>query len=276
MTSIFACLVLVGAAPPPFANPRPRYRSAAMRLALPLAASALFACCSAPRFAASRAVDYEIPVVSVQRLACETRNGGITVVGDPTAQVVRLHAEFTARAGSQDDANALLNQLDVKIDVNDGFMDAKEIGPDGGWTTSTSCSFTITLPVSTPVSLVSHNGDVRVTGTQGDVRAESHNGEVTADTAAASVAAVTHNGNVHLSLRGELREATVESHNGEVVVECDAPARAAVDLATHNGSIRCPDGMRDATSGKGWLKGRLGDGKGTLLVKTHNGDIVLR
>lgn len=240
---------------------------------LPLA---LVAACSFQRFAASKVVDYALPVAGVQRLSCQSHNGGITVIGDAAATEIVVHAEITARAGSQVEADALLHQLDVRRDVADGGLTVTGTGPQTGWTESSVFTFTITLPPQTALDLLSHNGELRLQGTAGDVRVETHNGGITGDTAGSRLVAVTHNGNVRLTLRCAAREATIETHNGEVEVELAATQDARLEAATHNGRIRCDPPLEDATRGRNRLVGRLGDGKGSLRITTHNGDVVLR
>jgi hypothetical protein len=236
---------------------------------------ALVAACSFQRFSASKVVDYGLPTGDVQRLLCQSHNGDITVIGDAAATEITVHAEITARAGSQAEADALLHQLDVRRDVADGSLTVAGNGPQTGWTESSVFAFTITLPPATALELLSHNGELRLQGTAGDVQAETHNGGITGDVAGSRLTAVTHNGDVRLALRGAPREAGVETHNGEVVIDLAATPGLRIEAATHNGRI-CDLPLQETTRKDNRLSGRLGDGKGTLRVTTHNGDVVLR
>lgn len=243
---------------------------------LPALSLLLLTACSYPSFVASKTVEYEVPADGVQRLACTTHNGAITVTGDAAAKPIRLRAEITARATSQAEADALLHQLDVRRDLVDGALQVGGQGPQTGWTTQSSFAFTFAVPPSVRVALESHNGALRVTGMQDEVSAVTHNGEVVVDAAAPVVATSSHNGDVRLTLRGELREATVETHNGEVAVEMAAAGNAKVTVETHNGTIHVPANLRDAVHERGLLQGRFGEGKGNLRITTHNGDVRLR
>ncbi len=237
---------------------------------------ALVAACSFQSFSASKTVDYMLPAADVQRLACQSHNGAITVQGDAAATEIALHAEITARAPSQVEADALLHQLDVQRDVVAGCLTVAGKGPQTGWTASSVFAFTITVPPHVAVELQSHNGDLQLRGTTGDAQLESHNGEITGDVAGSHVTAVSHNGGVRLLFGGATREASIETHNGEVVVDLAPGQGLQVEAATHNGSVRCDLPLENATRKQNQLAGRLGDGKGLLRITTHNGDVVLR
>lgn len=243
-------------------------------LALVLAAAT--AACSYPRFSATKTVDYSLPIAGVQRLGCSTHNGGITVIGDAAATEILLHAEITARAGSQADADALLHLLDVRRDVEGGVLTVLGTGPRSDWTTASVFSFTITVPPRTTVALESHNGELRLQGLDADVQVETHNGGIHGDVGGERLTATTHNGEVRLTLRGQPREANVETHNGEVTIDLPQPADLRIDADTHNGQVHCDRPLDGASKARNRLAGRLGAGSGALRVSTHNGDIVLR
>jgi len=236
----------------------------------------LVAACSFQRFSATKVVDYALPNTGIEQLVCRSHNGGITVIGDATATEIRVRAEITALASSQAEADALLHQLDVQRDTVDGQMKVAGIGPGSTWTQSSMFTFTITLPPRTTLDLRGHNGDLRLQGTAGDVQAETHNGRILGAAAGARVTAITHNGGVELDLRGGGREVGIETHNGQVVVTLDADHGARVEASTHNGQIRCELPLQDVERERRHLTGRLGDGKGTLRITTHNGDVVLK
>lgn len=234
------------------------------------------AACSYPRFAATKTVDYNLPTAGVQRLVCRSHNGGITVVGDAAATEIRLHAEITARAGSQTDADDLLHQLDVARDIADGVLTVAGTGPKTNWASVCVFAFTITVPPRTALELQSHNGELRLQGIDAEVAIETHNGGISGDVGGTKVEAMTHNGDVRLTLRGQPGAASIETHNGEVAVQLDAASNVRIDADTHNGRVRCDLPLQDATRERNRLSGRLGDGKGSLRITTHNGDVELR
>jgi hypothetical protein len=253
-------------------------------------AFALASACSFERFHAAKTVDYALPLAGVQRLACQTHNGGITVIGDATATEIALHAEITASAPSQVEADTLLNQLDVVRDVADGGLTVHGNGPDSDWRTSSVFSFTITLPPQAALELQSHNGALRIRGATGAVSAETHNGEITAEVGAGDLNAVTHNGDVRLTFRGGgLRQAVAESHNGEITIDLGPDQDLRLEAETHNGRVRNEMLLQDprwrgSTRSDGrhaqrednHVTGQIGAGTGSLRVTTHNGDITLK
>ncbi|HEX6813976.1 MAG TPA: DUF4097 family beta strand repeat-containing protein, partial [Planctomycetota bacterium] len=118
------------------------------------------------------------------------------------------------------------------------------------------------------------NGDLSVRGARGNVRLDTHNGSIDATVESAELATSTHNGNIRLALAGSgPHSSKVTSHNGSVRVRMPEGAGAMLDASTHNGRVAWAGQVVDATYERGKLRGRIGDGKGSLRVSTHNGDI---
>lgn len=155
--------------------------------------------------------------------------------------------------------------------------------------------FTIRVPKNTRLDLCTINdGDIVVSGTQGDFSIHSINGRITMDDVAGSGEAITINGRVTATFSTAPRSASVfKTINGDVVLEM--PERLAADLRmkTFNGglytdfevepvsqpmnvSMRREKGKYVYRSG-GFTSVRAGGGGPELTLQTLNGDVrVLR
>jgi DUF4097 and DUF4098 domain-containing protein YvlB len=155
--------------------------------------------------------------------------------------------------------------------------------------------FTIRVPKNTRLDLCTINdGNIVVTGTQGDFSIHSINGRITMDNVAGSGEATTINGRVTATFATAPRSASVfKTLNGDVVLEM--PERLAADLRmkTRNGglftdfeveplqqpiniSMRRENG-RYVYRSSGFTSVRAGGGGPELTLETMNGDVrVLR
>jgi len=259
---------------------------AAMRaLTLP---ALLFAGCAYPTFVSSKVIELSIPAADLTTVSCVSHNGNVTVTGDPQATEVALRAELSVRGYSQSEADANLLLLSLGKDRDNGTLkiygkyDALQLR-----SVSPSFTFTLKVPQQVAVILTSHNGDIRANGTRGTVALESHNGDIVADAATCQVRAETHNGEVRIDLAtdpanpGKL-DGEITSHNGNIVVSLAEGISTSLHASTHNGEITAASPLssgrqlQDATKKPRSLRGRLGDGTGSLTITTHNGDVRLR
>lgn len=236
------------------------------------------AACSFPRHTASKVVEFTVPATALQRLECETHNGGITITGSPTADSVTVRAEMSVRGYSQEEADTNLHQLEVGNETTDGKLRLFGKYPSTGLSNcSPSFAFTLTIPQRLEVELESHNGDLTVNDLTGNLKSTTHNGDIELKGQSPKVALETHNGNVIADFagRGSL-DGEVTTHNGNVVLSFPGEVDATVAASTQNGSLKASDRLTDAKQSRRQLNGRVGSGAGKLNVTTHNGNVSVR
>lgn len=244
---------------------------------LPVLPTLVLAACSLPTYTAAKVVDVKLPVAGVREIVCSSHNGGITIVGDPAATEIALHAEVEIRAFSQEDASAQLAATAVTHDVVDGRLVVKGTHPAALSGKIATFRFTLTVPSQLALQLDTHNGDLVVRGLDGALQLETHNGEIRVDGASPRLAITTHNGDVQIDASGVgALDGEVQSHNGEITLTVAAARGTRLDAATHNGQVRWPDDAAEASYEDRHLRCRLGDGKGTLVLRTHNGEVAVR
>jgi DUF4097 and DUF4098 domain-containing protein YvlB len=150
---------------------------------------------------------------------------------------------------------------------------------------------------------VTQNGSIRAKGISGDCRATSQNGQITVDYAKAApavtcemtsqngsvecsgavgrISGVSQNGSVTLSqagLTGGEQDVNLEAHNGEVVCTLPNDPSGNLDASAQNGQVQveCPMKIEVKGAIDRTLHGILGDGKGSIRLKTHNGSVTIR
>jgi hypothetical protein len=250
-----------------------------MRLILPLTTVALLSvACVFPNYKASKVVELKLPAAQIERLHCESHNGDITVTGDATASEISLQAELTVRGYSQEEADANLHLLEVAHEASGGTLHVFGKYPRSELNNrSPSFRFTLRVPTAMAVELSSHNGDIAATGIAGTAKLETHNGDIGGTLRTNHVVAETHNGDVDLRIDGDgALDGSVTSHNGDIDLVLASGLGTQLKASTHNGRVTPPANTADATVGKRRLTCRIGDGKGQLVVDTHNGDVVIR
>lgn len=243
---------------------------------LPLLPVLLLAACGYPRFAASKTVEFTVPAADLQRLHCETHNGGITITGKAEATDITVRAELSVRGYTQAEADANLHLLEVGSDKANGTLKLYGKYPRGElMNRSPSFAFTLTMPAGLEAELESHNGSMQLTGLAGSLKSTSHNGDVRLQGACAKVAIETHNGDVTADLAGKgALDGSLVTHNGNVVLAFPGAVDATLEASTHNGSLHATR-LTDAKVSRRQLSGRLGAGTGKLSVTTHNGDVTV-
>lgn len=236
------------------------------------------AACVFPNYKAVKVVELTLPAADFRKLDCESHNGSIVVNGDPTATDVSMRAEISVRGFSQAEADANLHLLEVgREDRGDTMRLFGKYPPGELSNRSPSFQFTLKVPRRLALQLVSHNGNITANDVEGATSIETHNGDIAGAMPTNHLAATTHNGDVELRLSGQgPLDGEVRSHNGDIDLAIGAGLGGRVEAATNNGKVTPPPVLKDATVGNRRLSFSVGDGKGKLVVETHNGDVVMR
>jgi|RhiMethySRZTD1v2_1073278.scaffolds.fasta_scaffold06682_11 DUF4097 and DUF4098 domain-containing protein YvlB len=238
----------------------------------------LLAACTYPRYVATKTVEYAIPAPSTTNLICQTHNGNITVTGEGNTTQIAVRAELSVRGYTQGEADANLHLVEVGREQEGGTLRLFVKYPIDLSNCSPSGNFVLGVPRDIACGLESHNGRLSLRGTRGNVRLETHNGSIDATVEGTEVETTTHNGNIRLALAGsDPIKAEVCSHNGSIEMSLPENIGTMLDASTHNGKVVGPErGVAAATYGRSSLRGRIGDGTGSLTISTHNGNVRIR
>ena len=216
------------------------------------------------------------------RISLENINGNVDVTGHAGNTV-----EITAykKAGSED----YLEKLEIIIEDSPDAIHIETEHPDSGlkgwfnWgkDNSGSVRFTLLVPDTADLDAIeSVNGNVRISGVSGLVRAETVNGDVEVSDLRGNASLETVNGGIDATFDkfAAGQKANCETVNGRVVVNLPEDADVSVTAETINGGIDGKDfGLKVDKGFVGRdMEGDIGNGAGRLSLGTVNGAIKVR
>lgn len=201
-------------------------------------------------------------------------SGDITVTGGG-GDNVRIDATKRVRFANQNEAKNLLSEMTIRVDERDGRVEVRTDYPRrrnwGG-----SVDYTVSVPRDASVILKTMSGNVRITGVNGEVRAESFSGDMTTDAVRRLRSLKTMSGNLEIS-NAAAEELSASSLNGDVIVS--RLKASGVDIQTIGGDVRLTDVDADHATLRTFggdidYTGRFAR-SGRYEFKTHSGDVRL-
>jgi hypothetical protein len=204
----------------------------------------------------------------------ENVNGRVVVEAGAAGQV-RIEAD---KAASSD---AMLRQVRVEIDGEGDRVEVRTRLPHGGWLFGGSgrVDYRVTVPPDARVRVQTVNGSVDVRGLTGALRASTTNGSVEVADASGSVDASSVNGAIRTTYRTLDKDGrhAFSTTNGSINVSVPEGAGGRLLARNVNGSIDNDLPLASTShASRHRLEGSLGDGRGSLELRTVNGSIHLR
>jgi len=184
-----------------------------------------------------------IPRQDASLLEVDNINGNIHV-SSWGKDSLRIDAVKKVRAGSREDAEGWMEDLEIRIERYDERIKVKTIYPHVGrrwgpldfifrrWTKG-RVDYTISVPADFDLRLHTVNGGIKVGKIRGDVEAETVNGSVHMEEVEGSVRGRTVNGSV--DVRGIDGDVVARSINGSVKL---IDVSGSVEGSTTNGSLK--------------------------------------
>jgi hypothetical protein len=238
-----------------------------------------------------------LEVAGLEAVAVKTHNGAINYDGNPDG-ATQIEVTVTTKGGGPDEATAeeALAAIDVFGESDNGTAKI-------GWRWRTKkekkwraqVSFDIQGPTAIDLDAETHNGTINAQGLDGAVKVKSHNGKITVASGGGKLDAEVHNGEINADYAGdEIRLKThngriaadlsrcgavsgkLQTHNGEVVVTVGDATSADVTCKAHNGPISYDVPLANVKKSKRKLTGTIGEGAGSLAIKTHNGKVEIK
>ena len=244
-----------------------------------------------------RTVQLSAPMAAGGIFAARTHNGSLTITGTDTTEC-SVTATIKARAGSEEDAKKLAEEIEISLDPSGDKLTAKIHKPASLTNRPFKIDFNVTIPKDTSLELTTHNGPVKITNINGQINATTHNGRLTAEQTSGTIKLHTHNGRVTCKqISGDIQ---LKSHNGglKAVYSKTAPPVCNVSMVTHNGGINFTAPLNFSAEAeinthngsihtdlpitvigkvnKRKLTGTIGAGEGKLHLRTHNGSITIK
>jgi hypothetical protein len=180
---------------------------------------------------------YQIP--SGGRIEIININGRITAEASD-GSAVEVRAERTAKAPTDEGAKDLLGRIEMREEVGESRVRVEVRPPRTNGPSGHEIKWTVKVPRGVAVDLRTVNGQVKLAGLQGDIRARTTNGGITGTAIVANVVdvAVT-NGGVEIELARPATSGSLdlEAVNGGVTLLLPPDSKADIAARCTNGGI---------------------------------------
>ncbi len=189
-------------------------------------------------------------------LSAQTGDGSIRIEGIESEEC-RLTATIAARATTEERAQELAEQIDVRLEPSAGGLAVIIDKPNHLRNARYGVSLEGTVPVQTSLSLITSDGSVHLANIEGTVDAKTSDGSIRADGVRGSMRLKTSDGSIACSaIEGETLDlhtsdgrvkivdaatnsCTAETSDGSITLTTVRSER--VDLHASDGRIRCED-----------------------------------
>lgn len=229
------------------------------------------------------------------KLVVDINYGGVTLVGTPRKDVLVKYTteegKNNANKGGTKEGMKRISGGTTDLEVSENQNSVRI--ESSSW--SKKMNLYVEIPFGADVTLSSHNsGDLSASAIQGQVELETFNGKIYADRISGSVVASTYNGEVKISF-DKITEDTPMSfstYNGDIDITVPTTFKSSLKMRTERGDVFSdfdvnliksgPIQKKDTKSGvykvviDEWIKGDINGGGPEFMMKTYNGDILIR
>lgn len=179
--------------------------------------------------------------------------------------------------------------LDLEISENSNYVRVES----NSW--NNKINLEIEVPAGFDMKISSYNdGDIYLSGIQGEIEINTYNGEIGAENISGSVVATTYNGEIKVTF-DKVTDGTPMSYstyNGDIDITFPAAFKGTFKMKTNQGEILSgfdmnmvksnPVQKKDASSGTykvvidEWMKGEVNGGGAEISMRNYNGDLIIR
>jgi hypothetical protein len=206
-------------------------------------------------------------------------NGPI-VVEAAQGPAVEIRATRVARAGTDEEAQALLKTLEIKETVSPGRVAVQTVTPVGMAVgrRPVSVEYRLRVPSGLQVSVKTENGGIGLHDVNGTFVASTTNGSIRGTNVSGAVSAHIFNGGIVMDLARVAGPIELESVNGGIRLDIPADLDADLDAHAINGRVSVDDNLKvNAPEGsRTRLAGTLNRGGTGISVHTVDGGVRLR
>lgn len=228
-------------------------------------------------FVAHASFSFKVDVTHQTRIRVEAVNGDVEIRGRADAASVSVSGERRVGARNRADAERHLDDLHVDVvDLGDEIV-IRTIQPRRDEGRTYVVDYTITLPVGLDVVSELVNGNTTVEAIDGRVAVHTVNGNVLLRDLGGSASVELTNGNidseVFLPPDGTIDQTTT---NGNIRLDIPQSTSASLTARVTNGSIDLENlDLHDPDRTNRSLTGMLGEGEGSIELRTVNGNIAV-
>lgn len=228
------------------------------------------------RYSATDNFSHEVKVAGQKCLKLSGINGSIDIVGVSEDGTVRVWGERKVGSESYEDAEYHLERLQVNVTTLEDEILIKTEQPSNTHGRSYTVTYHVRVPRYLDICVHNVNGEIFIDDTAGGVTLALVNGNIQLREVKGEVLAETTNGNIDgkiiLPQKGICRLITV---NGNIKLTIPKSTSAYFSASTVNGSVQLHElTLMNQSGSRTTMKGRLGDGEGTISIQTVNGNIT--
>ena len=220
-------------------------------------------------------------------LVLEGYNGQIVVTGtrDTTAS---LAFEKTAGGATEDSARVLLAGITVETDSS-GLYDRRSgrrayvfrVASEA--TEQTEVAIRARMPYQAPLVVEAGTATVEVSAVSAPINIDIANGSVTVEGATDDIEVRSRNGDISVAMAGfkDVTDVRLRTGNGNLTLTLPASVSGRLDAEAIVGDVVVeglditPEQEQRTATGK-LLSAEVGDGNGTISLRTENGTITIR
>ena len=207
-------------------------------------------------------------------------NGLIEAIGSEGPKVEVL-AERRARAGSQEEAAALLKKIEMREDVSATLVHIEARTSEGatGFRSSFDVQYHVRIPDGLSVSFRTANGAINLQNLNGRIAAATTNGGISGSGLSGAVEMQSVNGGVQADLSSVSGDIKLTTVNGTVRLDLPSDVKADLDASCVNGGISVDDRFNVNASGEDSRRrvtAALNGGGPRISAASVNGGIRIR
>jgi DUF4097 and DUF4098 domain-containing protein YvlB len=203
-------------------------------------------------------------------------SGSVEIVGVPGTSSLSISGERRVESNSLADAQENLARLEVQVSELETEIVVQTVQPADTGGQNFIVDYTISLPEDLVVNSASVNGSVRVDSVKSAVSVQHVNGPVSADAIEGDTGITVVNGGIDASITLLVGgTAQIDVANGDIALEIPQQSSAQFSAIVANGSITVSNlTLTNETVTPTSHTGTLGNGEGTIALRTVNGNIA--
>jgi len=205
-------------------------------------------------------------------------NGGIVVEAGSGSRV-EVKATRTARASSEEEAQALLKRTEIKEAVTPGAVSIQtSTGGSLLGHRSVNVEYHLRVPAGLHISVKTENGGISLHDVVGTMAATTTNGGIRGSNLTGAVSAHIINGGIVMDVARVDGAIELDAVNGGIRLDVPADAKADIEAHAVNGGVSTQNGMMLTASeqSRTRISGKLNGGGTRIAASTVNGGVRIR
>ncbi len=230
------------------------------------------------RAKARRSEDLTAFAEDAAALDVDTNVGTITLESADVSEV-RIVAEITVRAKTQEEADALVEEIRIVAEPSGRTLLIKAEKPSGFGRNQLAVDFHITAPAELAIVAATNVGDIRIDGFTGNVAAKTDVGTIHCMGLRGDADLHTNVGDIHAAYAEDAPadlDIKATTNVGNIDLTGPTQISASLEATTNVGSIDTDRPLTVTGQIKKSIQATIGDAQGDIALRTNVGSIHIR